>query len=287
MKTFIKYPATSSENIEWGIFLNSTGSITVPPQSEYPIKNHPADYYFTWEQGRKLKEYQMIYIVQGSGTFQNNNGTYNVREGSLMIVHPDCWHRYKPNYQTGWTEYYIGFNGAGVDLFMRHRLFSEAQPVIHVGEREVMADIFLNIFELAEKEQPGYQFIAAGYIVKLLGHLIAFDKRRDFTGKRIAEIIEEARFEMRNRVSDNFNPEEFAEKNTIGYSWFRRMFKNYTGLSPHQYYLQLKIIRAKGLLRTSNLTIKEISYECGFESIHYFSRLFKQKTGLTPGEYRS
>src|SRR5690554_103348 len=287
MKKYIKYLTTSSENINWGIYLNSAGSITVPPRTEYPIKSHPADYYFTWEQGRTLNEYQLIYIIQGSGIFQNNAGTFQVKEGSLIIIHPGSWHRYKPNIQTGWTENYIGFNGKSIDTFMQHQLFSVSQPVIQIGEREELADIFLNIFELTNKELPGYQFICAGYIIKLLGYLIAFEKQRDFKDKRIAGIIEEAKFKMRSKVGSNFDPEKFANINNIGYSWFRRMFKNDTDLSPHQYFLQLKIMRAKGLLRTTTLSVKEISYECGFESIHYFSRLFKQKTGLTPGEFRN
>lgn len=287
MKEFIKYLTTSSENIEWGIYLNSAGAVKVPPQSEYPLKSHPADYYFTWNQGRTLNEYQLIYITQGSGIFQNHNGVFPVKEGSLLVIHPNGWHRYRPDIQTGWTENYIGFNGKVAGTFMKHQLFSASQPVLQVGEREELADIFFNIFELTEKELPGYQYISAGYIIKLLGHLIAYEKQRDFKDKRISEIIEEAKFRMRNSIESNFDPEGFADDNKIGYSWFRRMFKNYTGLSPHQYFLQLKIMRAKGLLRTTTLSVKEISYECGFESIHYFSRLFKQKTGLTPGEFRN
>lgn len=45
-------------------------------------------------------------------------------------------------------------------------------------------------------------------------------------------------------------------------------------------------MRAKELLISSNLTIKEISYELGFQSIFYFSRIFKEKTGMNPSELR-
>ena len=287
MKKFIKYLTTGSENLDWGIYLNSAGSLTTPPEKEYPAKGHPTGYYFTWEQGRVLQEYQLNYITKGGGIFENTHGAYPVKEGSLMVVLPGEWHRYKPDFKTGWTENYVGYGGKMAENFMKHHLFNSTQPVIHVGERKELADIFFNIFDLAEKEYPGYQFIASGHIIKLLGYIIAFEKQRDFMGKKIAEIVEEARFQMRSEISKNFDLEKFAEKNNIGYSWFRRMFKNYTGLSPRQYCLQLKIMRAKGLLLTTNLSIKEISYELGFDSIYYFSRLFKQKTGVAPSEFRS
>jgi transcriptional regulator GlxA family with amidase domain len=120
----------------------------------------------------------------------------------------------------------------------------------------------------------------------LLGYLVAFEKQKEFSGKKIAGVLAEARYQMRSEVGRNFDLEKFAADNNIGYSWFRRMFKNYTGLSPRQYCLQLKIMRAKELLLSTELSVKEISYELGFESIHYFSRMFKQKTGKSPSEFR-
>lgn len=286
MKEFIKYLTIGNEDREWGIYLNSAGSLAVPPKTEYPSKKHPTGYYFTWDQGRVLQEFQLNYITKGSGFLENRFGSFPVKTGSLIITHPGIWHRYKPNMQTGWTENYIGFSGKTAKSFMKHWLFKPEQPIIQVGEREEIVDTFLTIFELAEKEYPGFQHISSGLIIKLLGYLIAFEKQKDFTGKRIAEIIEEARYKMRSEVEKNFNLEKFAEENYVGYSWFRRMFKNYTGLSPRQYCLQLKIMRAKGLLLSTDLSIKEISFQLGFESIHYFSRMFKLKTGVSPSDFR-
>ena len=142
------------------------------------------------------------------------------------------------------------------------------------------------IRDRVEKEQPGFQQIASGLIVQLLGYLVALDKQKGFSGKKIVAVVEEARFRMRSEVGENFDIEGFAAEQNIGYSYFRRMFKNYTGLSPRQYCLQLKMMRAKELLLSTNLSVKEISYELGFESIHYFSRMFKQKTGKSPVEFR-
>ncbi|SHF33015.1 transcriptional regulator, AraC family [Mariniphaga anaerophila] len=286
MKKFFRYLTTAAEDINWGIYLKTAGSLNIPPQEEYPPIEHPSGYYFTWEQGRKLQEYQLNYITEGEGIFENKTGTFPVKAGSLMVISPGMWHRYKPNFQSGWTENYIGFKGKAIENFMKHRLFSPEHPVIQLGEREEILDTFLKIFDLIEAEQPGFQHIASGLIIKLLGYLVAFDKQKEFSGKPIARIIEEARFRMRSEVGRNFDIEKFAAENNVGYSWFRRMFKNYTGLSPRQYCLQLKIIRAKELLLSTDLSVKEISYELGFESIHYFSRVFKQKTGKSPSDFR-
>jgi AraC-like DNA-binding protein len=203
-----------------------------------------------------------------------------------MITFPGEWHRYKPDSKTGWTENYIGFKGDAAKFFLAHNLFNPKSPVIQTGIHEEILDAFLRIFELVKTEPPGFQQIASGLVVKLLGTLVSFQKQKEFSGKEIAGIIEKARFEMRNEVDKNFDLEQFAADNNIGYSYFRRMFKNFTGISPRQYFLQLKIMRARELLLTTDQSIKEISFQLGFDSIYYFSRFFKQKTGMSPSEFR-
>jgi transcriptional regulator GlxA family with amidase domain len=91
---------------------------------------------------------------------------------------------------------------------------------------------------------------------------------------------------MRENIEDDIDLRKLAEDNNIGYSYFRKMFKKYTGISPHQYHLELKIMRAKELILSTEKSIKEISFELGFHSIYYFSRLFKKKTGIAPTELR-
>lgn len=72
----------------------------------------------------------------------------------------------------------------------------------------------------------------------------------------------------------------------ISYSAFRSHFKQITGLPPGQYQIQIRLNKARRLLRNSTLSIQEIAEQLGFESIDYFSRLFKKKTGCFPLAYR-
>ena len=73
----------------------------------------------------------------------------------------------------------------------------------------------------------------------------------------------------------------------MAYSWFRRLFKQYTGLAPAQYIAQLRLQRAKELLSTSAKSIKEIAVEMNYESVDYFSTQFRRLTKMTPTQYRN
>jgi AraC-like DNA-binding protein len=286
MKDYSKYLTTGEEDINWGLYLNVAGRAKILPGTVYPPKKHPSEYYFDWESGRVLHEYQLNYITEGAGIFENQHGKFHVKPGSIMLIFPNQWHRYRPVKKTGWIENYVGFNGRIADELLKNSVFSVSQPVIQCGIKEEVIDTYLKINDLVEKERPGFQQIASGMVVKLLGYIISFEKQKGFSGKQIAKVIEEVRFLMRQNTEQEFNLEELAHQYNVGYSYFRKMFKKYTGVSPGQYHLQLRIIRAKEMLVSTEKSIKEISLELGFQTIHYFSLLFKKKVGMTPSEFR-
>ncbi|MEN8117324.1 MAG: AraC family transcriptional regulator [Bacteroidota bacterium] len=285
MKNYFKYLTTSEEDINWGLYLNVAGTAQIPPATFYPAREHPSEYYFNWETGRVLNEYQLIYITEGSGIFENKHDKFNVKPGSLILVFPNEWHRYRPTKKAGWIENYVGFNGTIANELLKKPVFS-SQPVVQCGIKEEIIDTYLKIYDLVEKERPGFQQIASGMVVKLLGYILSFEKQKGFSGKKIATAIEEARFFIRQNAEKTINLEELAKQHYVGYSYFRRMFKKYTGVSPGQYHLQLKIIRAKELLVSTDKSIKEISLDLGFQTIHYFSLVFKKKVGINPSEFR-
>jgi AraC-like DNA-binding protein len=286
MKDYFKYLTTSEEDINWGLYLNVAGTAKIKPGTLYPPKAHPSEYYFNWETGRVLHEFQLNYISEGAGIFENKLGKFQVKAGSVILIFPNEWHRYRPLKKTGWTENYVGFTGPIAENLLKNPMFSSSQPVIQCGIKEEIIDTYLKINDLVEKERPGFQQIASGMVVKLLGYIISFEKQKGFSGKQIAKIIEEVRFSMRQNTEMEFDLEELARNYNVGYSYFRKMFKKYTGVSPRQYHLQLRIIRAKEMLISTDKNINEISLELGFQTIHYFSLIFKKKVGINPSEFR-
>lgn len=91
---------------------------------------------------------------------------------------------------------------------------------------------------------------------------------------------------FRTNIDQDINIEKVATELCVSYAWFRKAFKTYTGIAPHQYLIQLKIEKAKMLLSNRTKSIKEIAFSLNFESAFYFSKLFKDKTGVSPNEFR-
>jgi AraC-like DNA-binding protein/mannose-6-phosphate isomerase-like protein (cupin superfamily) len=79
---------------------------------------------------------------------------------------------------------------------------------------------------------------------------------------------------------------EIAEKAYLSESYFSRVFKKYTNMSPHEYIIQLRVTFARQLLASTNNPIELICDACGFNSSQHFSRCFRQHFNITPSQYR-
>ena len=281
-----KYVSASAEDKEWGLHLNVSGVATINKNTNYPPSGHPSGYRFNYQQGRILQEYQLNYITEGFGIFENRYGSFKIVPGTLIIVFPGEWHRYRPLKKTGWKEHFIGFNGTLVPTILNPEVFKKDYPIINVDFRTDLIDTFYQILENAINEKVGYQQICTGLCITYIGQIISTKKNKLFEGKEIEKKIQQSCLIMRESLNNNINAEQIAQELNIGYSYFRRMFKKYTGISPIQYHLQLRLKKAENMLSNTSKPIKEIAFELGFQSIYYFSRLFKQKNGMNPTEMR-
>ncbi len=74
---------------------------------------------------------------------------------------------------------------------------------------------------------------------------------------------------------------------SVGRTYLSRIFKEATGNSPVNFWIEAKMKEAKKLLREGNLNVTQISETLGFTSIHHFTRMFKRITGLSPTAYKN
>lgn len=287
MENYFKYLAHNAEDEEWGLYLTVAGSARVMPGAEYPPPGHPTGYNFNWDKGRVLHEYQVNYITEGKGMLELRSGSFPVKEGSVLLIRPDQWHRYKPIKETGWKEHYLGFKGNFTHSIFTGNDFEREQSVFHIGFQDKVMQSMYDIITLVRDEKPGYQQVCSGLVIHILGLILFFNRNKNYNGGGIENTIQKACLVIRERLNRNLNVEDLAEELDVGYSLFRKAFRKYTGLSPVQYHLSLRLKQAHYLLSNTPMSIKEIAFRLGFCSVYYFSKLFKEKTGTTPGEYRN
>ena len=271
----------------WGLYVTGCGNADIPPHIPYPPDQHPNTYMFDWKKGRVLPEFSIIYITRGEGFFKSKaTGKKQIKEGTVLLLFPGIWHTYAPDFRTGWKEYWVSFDGIQPQKFMQHKILSPGKPVWEIGFNETLLQLYHQILELMEEETIGYREIIASLTYQIIAQVHTAERHRQFGGKEIETVIKKAKIYMVENIDKPVDFEQLVVELHVGYSWFRRMFRHYTGLAPGQYFLQLKLNKAKKLLSETMLPVNQISLLVGFESQYYFSKCFKKKIGVSPLQWR-
>lgn len=288
MQPPVQYITQNPKDELWGMTICSIGYQDIRPGVEYPPKTlHPSEYVFIPKKGRIINEYQLIYIVEGEGTLTTTTaGRMNLKGGDAFLLFPGEWHTYEPDIDKGWKEYWIGFRGGDIDGKTRVGFFTKETPIYKIGYNETVCSLYAQALHVAKKQDKHFQLLLAGIVNYLLGLIITTDSNKRLKDSSAQDLVDKARVFMQNNVESNLEMPEVAEYLNVSYSNFRHIFKQYTGISPSQYYLNIKIQRAKDLLKSTSVSIKEISYILHFETSEYFTKLFKKKTGFTPSAFR-
>jgi AraC family transcriptional regulator len=91
---------------------------------------------------------------------------------------------------------------------------------------------------------------------------------------------------MASHMDRGLSIAQIASECSLSRSHFSRAFKKNTGVSPRDWFLQMRLDKAKSLLTETQLTISRISLDCGFADQSHFTRVFTRVTGLTPFSWR-
>jgi transcriptional regulator GlxA family with amidase domain len=89
---------------------------------------------------------------------------------------------------------------------------------------------------------------------------------------------------MENNLEDPLRPDEIAQIIELSTRQLERLFAKHLGLSPKRHYLQLRLEKARGLLRQTGMSVTDICVACGFRSLSHFSKSYSGTFGLSPGQ---
>jgi AraC-like DNA-binding protein len=285
-KEYFRYLPVSEQEEQWGLYVTAGGHNAIGPGDPYPRPGHPRGYTFSWSKGRVLSEYQAIYIVRGEGEFQSNpSGRKKVAAGSVVLLFPGVWHRYRPLPEVGWDEYWISYNGAYVDRLVQNKFICPQTPVLKTGLDDILLHGYVTLLDRLRSEPVGFQQLLAATTMEILAAMLGA-VRGQGTGSRMHKLVCQARSLLEIRTDAIPAIEDLASSLGLSTTHFYRVFREHTGLSPYQYHLQLRMERAKQMLHATSMSIKEVAAALAFESPFHFSSAFKQRTGLSPSQWR-
>lgn len=239
-----------------------------------------ADYY---TDRMNLESYELRFTLDGEGLLDYNGKTYTLSKGEGYFI--DC--RKRHYYRTSgkrWISTVFHFNGAPVAPIFNALLqsgsvkFTDAAfPNFEMMQMQLLQET-LAVSAHAELK------ISCRFHV-LLTELLT-QTTKSTSSEKTSSIIEKIVRYMQTNYKEDVSIDALCREFGISRTHMNRCFRQYTGFSPHDYLIQLRLNNAKLLLKNTDLTVEEVCLQSGFQDTAYFIQAFKKKEGITPLKYR-
>lgn len=114
----------------------------------------------------------------------------------------------------------------------------------------------------------------------------ALQRIREERERQTVTVLDKAKGYIQERFAEELSLEEVADFVHLNPHYFSKIFKQQVGETFIDFVTGLRIGRAKELMASTDLSLKEVCFEVGYKDPNYFSRVFKKVTGVTPTDYR-
>lgn len=273
----------------WGVLESITENLTCKRLADVFrfISFQPSEAYGPHEHLR----IEINYVKKGNCILCLETGCVTFRKGEVMIIAPHARHRFEAGPEGAvlmqlefLPEIFARFNfsanavtGESVSAF----LFSEENRLIKIVDNAPIIHTVQNIINELEQKNACYQYLVMMYYAELL---VLIYRHLDETTLPVCtnEFLKKAIAYIRQNYHLNINIGHVARHVGVSERYLRRLFAQHLNLAPLDYLNRIRINKAVELLRNTELLVKGICFQCGFQSPQYFSRVFKRQMGISP-----
>ena len=240
----------------------------------------------TWQEYGFVPDYNKIYFIcDGEGWIKIGDGDYYPLPGQMLLAPAGILQSYSTISDNTYLKYWCHFKARIGDTNLFDLI--DAPRLINVADTFMVTEIFKKMVASHDSSSFSSKFDEKAALLNILGYYFEntsadIKLNRSSCTIKIDEII---RFIHANLCSC-ITVESLADKFHFHPNYFIKFFKKHTGASPLQYINKARIEKAKLLLKSTSLSITEITEKTGFGDIYHFSRSFKNYTGYSPSDFR-
>lgn len=222
---------------------------------------------------------EIIHFKKGTCITNINGNEIECLPGNLIVIFPNTVHSHKCSPD---CKYQIHIIALDILEEFQHILLSKTpkNPLI-CNPNGYTLKLFEDIFELGDSLSPVTKKGLLLAMVSLILEDITFSEKNNRIAN-IGKIIDFCNNHFKEKISLNTLSKEIGiSRSHISHTFSERIKMNF-----RDYINSLRIKHSVRLMNSGNMTITEIAYESGFESIRTFNRVFKQYYNMSPSEYR-
>lgn len=230
---------------------------------------------------RKTTMFEIELPIDSGGTSYINEGSHQITENVVICAKPGQIRHTRLPFKCYYVHIMVN-EGAVFDAL------TSLPDYIDVKDVGVIREIFVSLCKSFDVGDPEDDILMQSLILRLVHTLKRLAPKRDFKHRPKTnnhEVIEKTTRHISNYLSSDLSLETLSA--LFGYSpiYFHKLFKASTGKTLREYVEEKRIKAATALMLSTEMTLTQIAYKCGFSSQSYFNYAFKKKMGCPPREY--
>ncbi len=270
------------------------GTIDFPFEYHHLTSHHPRyqmDYH--WH-----AEYEMIRVLSGCLDMTLDENHLRVNPGELVFIHGGILHSGLPTD----CEYeclvfdmnaFLKQNPASCTAYIQRILNHSAMVYHHFSTKyENIHQITGEIFQGMAEQKPGYELTVFGLFYRFFGqvfaeHLYLDNIPRTRKGYRRIIQLKNVLDYIDSNYTSSISLEQLAAVSSMSPKYFCRFFREMTHRTPMDYLNHQRVEHACYELSTTDHSVTDVAYNCGFNDLSYFIKTFRRYKGITPGQYQT
>ena len=234
-------------------------------------------------QRRSFDSFELFYVEEGSVELKNRSRTLTASAGQFVLL--DCYSPHSYYSKDGWACYWLHFDGQVARAFYRRIIEVWNSFLFDLDQYSPAYQHLMNIYELFRRSRPVDEAGISSNITSILNSILS-GAHVIREGLPVREAVASAVAFINERFRYPVSLQDLADHAAISPYYFTRVFRQETGVTPHQYLINTRLSNARFLLRTTEDTVKDIAIQTGWGSESTFCTAFRKFTGMTPTEYR-
>ena len=225
---------------------------------------------------RPVERYEIEFYLEDGYTTTTDDRTFQIKKNYIQIAKPGQIRFSKLPFKTA----YLKFDAKDE---IAHQL-SIIPEYFHSSHPEKIHNLMDEIILLNEEQKN--IFLLYSKLLSFLDLIITDAKIPDARSGKNYTVISNAKKFIESNFQKQITLSDISKSVHLSEIYFRSIFTESVGMSPHQFLINCRIDNAKKLLWNSDVSICEVAEKSGFGCQQYMNKVFKKETGMTPNEYR-
>lgn len=241
-------------------------------------------------------EYELTYIIKGSGYRIVGNSYEHFSDGDLVLLGSNLPHTWSGKLEDDVKsdavviqfskEFISPFLELNESILIKNMLQHSERGISFEADEEFINEL-IGLLETKGVDRVLKLISILDVLSKKEPKLIAHNTFHNVVSRKSELRINKVCLFIQNNFYHKISLKEVADLIYLTESNFCKFFKKATGKTYSDYLNEIRINEACRLLVQSEKTISQISFECGYETLSYFNRVFLNKKGMSPSKYRN